>query len=128
MGRKRRKIIRRTARAPPKVFACPLCGAQAVTVTQVMRFRAVVSCGKCGVSHEVPWLKSYMPVDAYSTWYDIVTGRVSPEKVREKIERLEAVEVEALQSESGEPVEVVEEGDELGAADSGGSGVENRES
>ncbi|MEM0481683.1 MAG: hypothetical protein QXM16_02195 [Nitrososphaerota archaeon] len=122
MGRKRRKIIRRTARAPPKVFACPLCGAQAVTVTQVMRFRAVVSCGKCGVSHEVPWLKSYMPVDAYSTWYDIVTGRVSPEKVKEKIERLEAVAVEAVQSESGEPVEALEEGGEPEAADSGESG------
>ncbi len=127
MGRKRRKIIRRTARAPPKVFVCPLCGAQAVTVTQVMRFRAVVSCGKCGVSHEVPWLKSYLPVDAYSTWYDIVTGRVSPEKVREKIERLEAVVVEASQAESGEPVEASEEGSQLEAPDSSESSEENRE-
>lgn len=109
MGRKRRKIIRRSVRAPPKVFACPLCGAQAVTVTQVQRFRAVVSCGKCGVSHEVPWLKSYMPIDAYSTWYDIVTGRVSPEKVREKIERLEAATVEVPASEPSETYEAPDE-------------------
>lgn len=128
MGRKRRKIIRRTARAPPKVFACPLCGAQAVTVTQVMRFRAVVACGNCGVSHEVPWLRSYMPVDAYSTWYDIVTGRISPEKVKEKIDRLEAVEVEVLESESSEPAEVVEKGGQLEADETGGSDAENRES
>ncbi len=91
MGRKRRKIIRRPVRAPPKVFYCPSCGAHAVTVVHSERYRARVACGSCGLTHEVPWLGGYMPVDAYSTWYDIVTGRVSPEAVRAKIERLESV-------------------------------------
>lgn len=118
MGRKRRKIIRKTVRSPPKVFACPLCGAQAVTVTQKERFRAVVVCGKCGVSHEVPWLRSYLPVDAYSTWYDIVTGRVKPEKVRERIERLEAAAVEVASTESFDTFEA-EEGSQTEASDTG---------
>ncbi len=91
MGRKRRKIIRRPVRAPPKVFYCPSCGAHAVTVVHSERYRARVACGNCGLTHEVPWLAGYMPVDAYSTWYDIVTGRVSPDAVKAKIERLEAV-------------------------------------
>lgn len=71
-------------------------------MTQVGRYRAVVTCGKCGVSHEVPWLRSYMPIDAYSTWYDIVTGRVSPEAVRERIEKLEAAIAESPQIGAGE--------------------------
>ncbi|MEM0445092.1 MAG: hypothetical protein QXO86_01645 [Nitrososphaerota archaeon] len=118
MGRKRRKIIRKPVRSPPKVFPCPLCGAQAVTVTHTQRFRAVVVCGKCGVSHEVPWLKSYLPVDAYSTWYDIVMGRVSAEKVRERIERLEGAAAETATSEAVEPAEVTESYAEAEPSDS----------
>ncbi|MCS7146467.1 MAG: hypothetical protein NZ938_07310 [Aigarchaeota archaeon] len=100
MGRKRRKIYRRPVRAPPKVFTCPLCGAQAVTVTKAERFRAVVTCGKCGVSHEVPWLRSYMPIDAYSTWYDIVTGRLSSEAVKERMKRMEQAAAEVTTAET----------------------------
>jgi len=111
LGRKRRKIIRRPIRSPPKVFVCPLCGAQAVTVGRAEGFRAVVSCGSCGVSHEVPWLKSYLPIDAYSTWYDIVTGRVSPEKVRERIAQLEAIPAPVVSGDMGvEEAGEVEEG------------------
>ncbi|MCS7118096.1 MAG: transcription elongation factor 1 family protein [Thaumarchaeota archaeon] len=88
MGRRRRKIIRRAPRPFPKVFYCPLCNQQAVTVVTVSGYVAEVSCGNCGVSHQVPWYRSSMPVDAYSTWYDIVMRRVSEEEVAQKIDRL----------------------------------------
>ncbi len=99
MGRKRRKIIRKQAKPYPKVFICPLCNVQAVTVTVESSKIAVVKCGNCGVSHEVPWYRSYMPVDAYSVWYDVVTGRRSVEDLRREIERM-TVTIE----EAAEPV------------------------
>jgi len=115
MGRKRRKIIRRQAKPYPKVFICPLCNTQAVTVTPEGRNIAVVKCGNCGVSHEVPWYRSYMPVDAYSVWYDVVTGRRSVEDLRKEIERMtitvEETETLAEESES-QPQESTEAADE----------------
>lgn len=116
MGRKRRKIIRKQARPYPKVYICPLCNTQAVTVTVENRNIAVVKCGNCGVSHEVPWYRSYMPVDAYSVWYDVVTGRKSPEDLRKEIEKMaitveetaEPIEEEA-ESQTPEPLETADE-------------------
>ena len=123
MGRKRRKIIRKPVRAPPKVFYCPSCGAQAVTVVGTVGYRATVTCGNCGRSHEVPWLRGYLPVDAYSTWYDIVTGRLSEEAVGKKIERLEAVAsaiegeaVEASEAQMSSGEAATPEGSETGEA------------
>ncbi len=102
MGRKRRKIIRKQAKPYPKVFICPLCNVQAVTVTLEGRNIAVVKCGNCGVSHEVPWYRSYMPVDAYSVWYDVVTGRRSVEDLRKEIERM-TITVEESEASIEEP-------------------------
>lgn len=116
MGRKRRKIIKKQAKPYPKVYLCPLCNTQAVTVTVEGRNIAVVKCGNCGVSHEVPWYRSYMPVDAYSVWYDVVTGRRSPEDLRREIERMAMIIEEAAEpiedeseSQPQEPVETAEE-------------------
>lgn len=116
MGRKRRKIIKKQARPYPKVYLCPLCNTQAVTVTVERRNIAVVKCGNCGVSHEVPWYRSYMPVDAYSVWYDVVTGRRSPEDLRREIEKMAMIVEEAeelieeeSESQPQEPVETAEE-------------------
>jgi transcription elongation factor Elf1 len=115
MGRKRRKIIRKQAKPFPKVFICPLCNALAVTVTLESRNIAVVKCGNCGVSHEVPWYRSYMPVDAYSAWYDVVTGRRSVEDLKREIERMtitvEEAEASAEEAEA-QPQETVETADE----------------
>ncbi|MCS7095107.1 MAG: transcription elongation factor 1 family protein [Thaumarchaeota archaeon] len=97
MGRRRRKIIRRAPRPFPKVFYCPLCNQQAVTVVTVSGYVAEVSCGNCGVSHQVPWYRSSMPVDAYSTWYDIIMGRVKEEEVAQKIERLRVSHEQVLE-------------------------------
>ncbi|MCS7136432.1 MAG: transcription elongation factor 1 family protein [Aigarchaeota archaeon] len=74
MGRKRRKIIRKTVKPPPSIFVCPLCNHEAVSVVHEKGSEvARVTCGFCKVSKEVHWYPSYTPVDAYAAWYDIVT-------------------------------------------------------
>lgn len=108
MGRKRRKIIKRQPKPFPSIFICPICNQQTVTVSKVNVNTAVVSCSSCGNELEVPWFRSFMPVDAYSIWYDVLTGRRSREEV--------ARQVEALIAESapieGEASEVASEGGE----------------
>jgi transcription elongation factor Elf1 len=101
MGRKRRKIIRRPPRRIPKVFYCPICNQQSVTIVNVTAYSAEVSCGSCGTTHTVPWYRSSLPVDAYSTWYDVVTGRRKVEEVEAEVERLR-------QLYEGIPEEVIE--------------------
>ncbi|MEM0441019.1 MAG: hypothetical protein QXF45_08105 [Candidatus Caldarchaeum sp.] len=74
MGRKRRKIIKKTPKPFPKVYTCPLCGAVAVTVIHEKgQENATVSCGNCKASADIPWYPSYSTVDAYTKWYDMVT-------------------------------------------------------
>jgi len=97
MGRKRRKIIRRVVKPFPKIFACPLCNELAVAVYhEEGSDKARVVCGNCKASAEVRWLPSYMPVDAYAEFYDIVTG------ARRPIE-------ETVQQPSGQSAQVVQE-------------------
>jgi transcription elongation factor Elf1 len=124
MGRKRRKIIRRPPRRIPKVFYCPICNQQSVTVVNVTAYSAEVSCGSCGTTHTVPWYRSSLPVDAYSTWYDVVTGRRKVEEVEAEVERLrrlyegipeEVIEAVAEEAEgSGEAVEEISVSEEGG--------------
>jgi len=111
MGRKRRKIIRRQPKPFPSLFLCPVCNTQAVSVTHVGGYTATVKCRSCGTEHEVPWYKSFMPVDAYSIYYDIATGRRSAEDVRREIEERAAQVARALEvTEAAEEEGVVEEG------------------
>jgi transcription elongation factor Elf1 len=129
MGRKRRKIIRRPPRRIPKVFYCPICNQQSVTVVNVTAYSAEVSCGSCGTTHTVPWYRSSLPVDAYSTWYDIVTGRRRVEEVEAEVEKLRQLYesipeevIEAVAEEgSGEAVE------ESSASEEGGGQPESFE-
>ncbi|MCS7132594.1 MAG: hypothetical protein N3F65_03085 [Nitrososphaeria archaeon] len=79
MGRKRRKVIKKVVKPLPQVFACPLCHEEAVAVYHEEGTEyAKVVCANCKVSAEVKWLPSYMPVDAYAEFYDIVTGAKKP--------------------------------------------------
>jgi len=79
MGRRRRKIIKRVVKPFPRVFTCPICNEQAVTVYhEEGSSRAKVMCANCKASAEVRWLPAYMPVDAYAEFYDIVTGAKRP--------------------------------------------------
>ncbi|GBC69180.1 hypothetical protein HRbin01_00874 [archaeon HR01] len=81
MGRKRRRIIKRAPKPLPKIFTCPVCSAFAVTVThEPGSDKALVQCGSCKKSLEVPWYPAYSEVDAYSKWYDLVVkGEASVE-------------------------------------------------
>lgn len=82
MGRRRRKIIKRVVKPFPKLFTCPICNELAVAVYhEEGADRARVMCGNCRASVEVRWLPSYMPVDAYAEFYDIVTGARKPIEV-----------------------------------------------
>ena len=94
MGRKRRKIIRRrVVKPPPKVFLCPLCNQEAVTVYHEEGSEyARVSCANCKVSVEVKWLPAYTAVDAFAEFYDVIMGSKKP--------------VEAVASESGSASEI----------------------
>ena len=117
MGRKRRKIIRRPPRRIPRVYYCPLCNQQSVTVVNVTTYSAEVSCGSCGTTHVVPWYRSSVPVDAYSTWYDVVTGRRKAEEVEAEVERLR-------QLYEGVPEGVIEAVAEAGEAEGVGESAE----
>lgn len=79
MGRKRRKIVKKVIKPFPKLFTCPICNEVSVAVYHEEGSDAArVACGSCGASAEVRWLPAYMPVDAYSEFYDIVTGARRP--------------------------------------------------
>jgi len=82
MGRRRRKIIKKIIRPLPKVFVCPICNEEAVAVYHEEGAEyAKVICANCKASAEVRWFPSYMPVDAYAEFYDIITGAKKPIKV-----------------------------------------------
>jgi len=107
MGRRRRKIIKKVVKPFPKVFVCPICNEQAVTVYhEEGADHAKVICANCKVSAEVKWLPSYMPVDAYAEFYDIVTGAKKPVEVA-------AQQVEQPQGEDSEEAVSTESSFEL---------------
>ncbi|HDJ67047.1 MAG TPA: hypothetical protein ENF33_05000 [Nitrososphaeria archaeon] len=76
MGRRRRRRIRKKViKPPPKVFTCPICNEEAVAVYHENGSDyAEVICSNCKARARVKWLPSYMAVDAYAEFYDIVTG------------------------------------------------------
>lgn len=80
MGRRRRKVIRRTVKPYPTMFLCPVCHHETVTV-EVHRNekKAIISCFNCNLRDEVEILPVQMPVDAYCLFYDrIVKGEALP--------------------------------------------------
>lgn len=83
MGRKRRKIIKKkVVKPPPKVFLCPICNEEAVTVRREEDGEyAQVVCARCGANARVKWHPAYTSVDAYAEFYDIVTGAKKPLEV-----------------------------------------------
>lgn len=85
VGRRRRKIIKKkVVKPPPKIFLCPVCNVEAVTVLhQKGDDYAEVMCTNCKIKVKVRWYPAYSEVDVYSEFYDIVTGRKKVEVVAE---------------------------------------------
>ncbi|MEM0232440.1 MAG: hypothetical protein QXL22_00285 [Candidatus Nezhaarchaeales archaeon] len=67
--RRRRKIIKRVVRKPPKVFRCPNCDMISVTVS-IGDEEAVVLCANCGLMWRMERMKNYEMVHYYNVFVD----------------------------------------------------------
>lgn len=71
MARRRRreaKVIRKTI---PKIFNCPKCGIQAVSVIEDKASEKVrVVCGNCGLSTELEHVRNIENVDYFNRFAD----------------------------------------------------------
>ncbi|MEM4576967.1 MAG: hypothetical protein QW701_05890 [Candidatus Nezhaarchaeales archaeon] len=66
--RKRRKVVKKVVRKPPKVFRCPSCDVVSVTVSE--NEEVVISCSNCGLILKMERVKNYEPVHYYNTFVD----------------------------------------------------------
>jgi transcription elongation factor Elf1 len=67
--RRRRKVIRRVVRKPPKVFRCPSCDMISVTVS-IEDDEVVISCSNCGLTSRLEKMKNYESVHYYNVFVD----------------------------------------------------------
>lgn len=77
MGRrkKRRKAVPRVVRRLPKIFLCPNCSRQSLSISLTPisgteYSEAVGRCGECGLCVKVVVPKIFQPVDAYGRIVD----------------------------------------------------------
>ena len=76
MGRRRRKVIRRTVKPYPTMFLCPVCHHETVTVDlHRNEKKAIITCSNCSLTDEVEILPIHMPVDAYCLFYDRIVNK-----------------------------------------------------
>lgn len=117
MGRRRRKIVKKKViKPPPKIFLCPICNVESVTVHHMKGDDyANVSCSNCNAKARIRWYPAYSEVDAYSEFYDIVTGRKKVEIAEEAPSQIEeglpSVEEESVNAVEGDISEEAVEGD-----------------
>jgi len=67
--RRRRKVIKRVVRKPPKVFRCPSCDMISVTVS-IESDEVMISCSNCGLTLRMERMKNYEPVHYYNAFVD----------------------------------------------------------
>jgi transcription elongation factor Elf1 len=90
MGRrKRKKIVYRPNKTPPKVFTCPKCGHK--TIKAKMRHkdqRVLIRCGHCAIEQEVSKNQLTEPVDAFGEFIDIYYKDQEFERLTRREEKL----------------------------------------
>lgn len=67
--RRRRKVIKKVIRKPPKVFRCPNCDMISVTVNDEDE-EVSISCSSCGITLRVGKMKNYEHVHYYNIFVD----------------------------------------------------------
>lgn len=67
--RRRRKVVKRVVRKPPKVFRCPGCDMISVTVN-VEDGEVVVLCSNCGLMLKMEQVRNYEMVHYYNAFVD----------------------------------------------------------
>ncbi|MHA1792857.1 MAG: hypothetical protein ACTSVI_09450 [Promethearchaeota archaeon] len=93
MGRRKRKQQKyRPQRKPPKIFACPHCGAMAMKVEELNNDEengyAIIKCGKCGLEARYPAGPLTEPVDVYGSLIDEFYGE-TPDNMDAEEEKTE---------------------------------------
>ncbi|MBO3753885.1 MAG: hypothetical protein FGF53_03285 [Candidatus Brockarchaeota archaeon] len=71
MARRRRREAKVIRRVIPKIFTCPKCGIQAVSVIEDKASGIVrVVCGNCGLATNLEYVKNMENVDYFNRFVD----------------------------------------------------------
>ncbi|MGQ9478821.1 MAG: hypothetical protein ACUVQ0_02205 [Thermoproteota archaeon] len=72
MARRRRREAKVIRKVIPRIFTCPKCGIQAVSVIDKKNFWKIkVICGNCGLSAELDYVKNMENVDYFNRFVDM---------------------------------------------------------
>lgn len=79
MARRRRREARVIRKVIPKIFPCPKCGIQSVSVVENKALGKMrVVCGNCGLSAEFEPIKNIENVDYFNKFVDMYhSGEIS---------------------------------------------------